>query len=235
MGEAYIGDNRKAVTRIKLYDMSVSQIKTQEKDGYQALQIKANGKSHEIPMIEGVKVGDTIKALDGIETGTTFNVQGTTKGKGFAGVVKRHGFAGGFKTHGQSDRHRAPGSIGQGTTPGRVHKGKKMAGRMGGVTHTVKNAVLVAFDGNDVYLTGPVPGNDGGTIKLIMTGKTELDKLTFLTGGIPENKAEENNSIEEEVKPSETPEKVSEKEETKDSTQEETKEEMVKEEVKNEN
>ncbi len=87
------------------------------------------------------------------------DVTGTSKGKGWAGGVKRHGFHGGPKTHGQSDRHRAPGSIGQGTTPGRVYRGKKMAGRMGTDTVTVKNLEVISITDDGVLLIkGLVPG-----------------------------------------------------------------------------
>src|SRR3970040_834853 len=89
------------------------------------------------------KVGDVITLSDIFKKGDEIAVTGTSKGKGFAGVVKRWKCAGGPRTHGQSDRLRAPGSIGQGTTPGRVYKGKKMAGRMGQDTVTIKNLVVV--------------------------------------------------------------------------------------------
>ncbi|OGM33391.1 50S ribosomal protein L3 [Candidatus Woesebacteria bacterium RIFCSPHIGHO2_01_FULL_44_21] len=106
------------------------------------------------------KVGDTIKVSDIFSAGDVVRVTGVSKGKGFAGGVKRWHFAGGPKTHGQSDRLRAPGSIGQGTDPGRVWKGKKMAGRMGGDTVSIKNIKVVAVDAekNELHLSGPVPG-----------------------------------------------------------------------------
>jgi len=98
--------------------------------------------------------------------GDRIRVTGTSKGKGFAGVVKRHGFRGGPRTHGQSDRERAPGSIGMTTTPGRVFKGKKMAGRMGTDTVTVKNLTVVAVDPEAQTLTikGLVPGGKNGLL-----------------------------------------------------------------------
>lgn len=117
--------------------------------------------------------------------GAVISVQGVGKGKGFQGVVKRHGFAGGFKTHGQSDRHRAPGSIGQGTTPGRVHKGKKMAGRMGGSTRTVKHSLVVQQVDNQVWVTGPVPGSRGTLLTLTVTGQQDVPQLEFISGGLP--------------------------------------------------
>lgn len=91
-------------------------------------------------------------------------VTGISKGKGFAGVVKRHRFAGGPRTHGQSDRERAPGSIGASTTPGRVMKGKRMAGRMGGDTVTVKNLKVIEATETELIVKGLVPGAKQGLL-----------------------------------------------------------------------
>jgi 50S ribosomal protein uL3 len=135
-----------------------------------------------------IALSQEVKALP--QPGTILKIQGTTKGKGFAGVVKRWGFGGGFKTHGQSDRWRAPGSIGQGTTPGRVHKGKKMPGRMGGTTHTVKNSLVVAVKDHFIWVTGPVPGNTGSSLTLTQTGQKDAPTLSFLTGGLPQQPEE---------------------------------------------
>jgi len=110
--------------------------------------------------------------------GEVLAIQGTSKGKGFAGVVKRYGFAGGPRTHGQSDRHRAPGSIGQGTTPGRVRRNKKMAGRMGGDTKSVKQALVVAVTGTNIFVTGPVPGANSGQLTMKVIGSSELVSVT---------------------------------------------------------
>lgn len=197
MGEAYIGDTRRGVTKIALYPMTVSQIKSAEKDGYSAIQVgfgapkkhtkrKVN-KNREIAFTEDLSVGSVINPKDVISVGTVCDIQGTSKGKGFAGVVKRWNFAGGPRTHGQSDRLRAPGSIGQGTTPGRVHKGKKMAGRMGSDTVTVKKSQVVAFDESTgiIWVTGPVPGSRHSLVKLTVTGKNDGVELSYLTGGLP--------------------------------------------------
>ena len=117
------------------------------------------------------KVGEILKVADVFAVGDTIEVTGTSKGKGFAGGIKRHGFRGGSKTHGQSDRHRAPGSIGQGTNPGRVWKGKRMAGRMGNETVTIKNLKVVGLnnDKNELWISGPVPGSFG---KLLIVKRT---------------------------------------------------------------
>lgn len=201
MGEAYIGHTRVAVTKIALMPMTVSQLKTVEKDGYASAQVafdtpnkksnkallghlkpsKAVAKRMKEVHVEGLEIGAVISPADHISVGTIVNIQGTSKGKGFAGVMKRWNFAGGPRTHGQSDRGRAPGSIGQGTTPGRVHKGKKMAGRMGSDTKTVKNAVVVYFDpsSNIAWVTGPVPGTVSGIVRLTTMGTKEIESVTY--------------------------------------------------------
>ncbi|MEK7065390.1 MAG: 50S ribosomal protein L3 [Patescibacteria group bacterium] len=114
----------------------------------------------------GCKIGDTITVGDVFAPGDPVRVTGTSKGKGFAGVVKRHHFAGGPRTHGQSDRERAPGSIGQTTTPGRVYRGKRMAGRMGTDTVTVRGLKVIAVDpqNNTVTIKGLVPGGRKGLL-----------------------------------------------------------------------
>jgi large subunit ribosomal protein L3 len=93
-------------------------------------------------------------------------VTATSKGKGFQGVVKRHAFKGGSKTHGQSDRQRAPGSIGMSTTPGRVFKGKRMAGRMGNDTVTIKGLSVMETTATGLVLKGLVPGAIGGLVRI---------------------------------------------------------------------
>lgn len=202
MGEAYLGDTRRGVTKISLYPMTVSQIKSEEIDGYTALQVGFGapkkhtrrkvglpaqaGKNREIAFAEGLAVGSVINPNDVVSVGSVCNIQGTSKGKGFAGVVKRWNFAGGPRTHGQSDRLRAPGSIGQGTTPGRVHKGKKMPGRMGSDTVTMKNSLVIAVnDDNTIWVTGPVPGARHSLIKLTVMDQKDLGVLTYISGGLP--------------------------------------------------
>lgn len=115
-----------------------------------------------------LKVGDTIKAEEVLQNGDLIDVTGTSRGKGFTGVVKRHHFKGGPRTHGQSDRERAPGSIGQTTTPGRVYKGKRMAGRSGGETITVKNLKIVNIDSetNRLIIKGLIPGVANSVISI---------------------------------------------------------------------
>lgn len=111
-------------------------------------------------------VGEELKPTAIFKIGDKVNISGTTKGKGFQGVVKRHGFAGGPKTHGQSDRHRAPGSIGGTTTPGRVYKGKRMAGRMGGIRNTVKNLEIMEVKDSGILVGGVIPGSKGSIVEV---------------------------------------------------------------------
>lgn len=124
----------------------------------QKLRFLRSMRVHTVP--EGWIVGKELAISDVFAVGDVIRVTGVSKGKGFAGVVKRHGFAGGPKTHGQSDRERAPGSIGATTTPGRVFKGKRMAGRMGSDTVTVKGLQVVAIDepNHMLIVKGLVPG-----------------------------------------------------------------------------
>lgn len=100
------------------------------------------------------------------KAGDLVQIEGISKGKGFAGGVKRYHFRGGPKTHGQSDRHRAPGSVGSTTTPGRVFKGLRMAGHMGARKVTACNLEVVDVDQakNIVLLKGAVPGAKGGIL-----------------------------------------------------------------------
>ncbi|MEE9262716.1 MAG: 50S ribosomal protein L3 [Dehalococcoidia bacterium] len=184
----YIYDDGRMVpvTVIEMGPCTITQLRTQEKDGYEKVQLgfqtvkKANSpkKGHlkntglfrylrEVPAdtLEGLEVGQQI-GPDLFESGEYVTLVGTSKGRGFQGTVKRHGFHGGSRTHGQSDRLRAPGSIGMGTTPGRVFKGKKMSGHMGNVRVTVKNLEVVDVDQerNLLMVKGGVPGAPQGLV-----------------------------------------------------------------------
>lgn len=175
------------VTVLEVGPCVVTQVKTMDRDGYEALQLgfgernhpngpqrghlKASGASSKIlrevktDEVSGYNVGQVIDCTV-FEAGEMVDVSGTSKGKGFAGVMKRHNFRGGPKTHGQSDRHRAPGSIGASATPSRVVKGLKMAGRMGNERVTVQNLTVVRVDQNRnvVLVRGSVPGASGEVI-----------------------------------------------------------------------
>ena len=175
-----------AVTVIQAGPCTVVQVKTSERDGYQAVQIgfdkakrlnkpkqghlKNLGEFRHLREViskdpSGIEEGATID-VSIFEAGEKVDVIGKSKGKGFAGVVKRYHFAGGPKTHGQSDRHRAPGSVGAGTTPGRVTKGFKMAGHMGNERVTSQNLVVMETDPerNLLLLRGAVPGPQNGLV-----------------------------------------------------------------------
>jgi large subunit ribosomal protein L3 len=163
----------------------VTQVRTEEVDGYSALQLGFDDKAEkraskaeqghykkagaspkkkvvEFRDFEGeFKLGDTV-GVDLFVEGEFVDVVGTSKGKGFQGVVKRHGFAGvGQATHGQHNRLRAPGSIGAASTPSKVVKGMRMAGRMGGERVTVQNlrVLKVVPEKNLLVVKGAVPGH----------------------------------------------------------------------------
>ncbi len=161
----------RSITILKADPNVITQIKAADKDGYFALQLglpgKPKGKSgvktwktkRELRFPEGrYQIGDEVKA-DIFKEGDIVDVVGTAKGKGFAGTVKRHGFHRGPMTHGH-DHHRQPGSIGAMGIPN-VHKGKRMAGRMGGNRVTVKNLKVIAVDSknNLLAIMGAVPGS----------------------------------------------------------------------------
>lgn len=135
---------------------------------------------------EILKPGDHVKVEQVLQVGDVVTVQGTTKGRGYAGVVKRHNFKGGPKTHGQSDRWRAPGSIGQRTTPGRVFRGQRMAGHMGVDLKTVAGLTVLYIDPTiqEIWLSGPIPGSMNGTVTISKTGKTNPIELDIKASGL---------------------------------------------------
>lgn len=177
------------VTVIEVTPNRVSQLKTVESDGYNAIQliagekkasrvnkalsghyakakVEAGSKCREVRVDPaGYELGSSI-SVDIFEAGQVVDVSGVSKGKGFAGVLKRYNFAGKDATHGNSINHRTPGSIGQNQTPGRVFKGKKMAGHMGSVNHTTQNLMIVRVDAerNLLLVKGAVPGARGSSV-----------------------------------------------------------------------
>lgn len=114
-----------------------------------------------------IYIGDIVRSDLLFKINDSVQITGTSKGKGFMGVVRRHNFKGGPRTHGQSDRERAPGSIGQSTTPGRVYKGKKMAGRMGSETVTIKNMKVMSVNENELIVKGMAPGTKKSLLTVI--------------------------------------------------------------------
>jgi len=178
----------------------VTQIKTRERDGYEAIQLGFDAKRERLmtqPLkghfakagvkpvrlvrefrgngMAEVQPGQEIKVEAVFAKGDFVKVVGTSKGRGFQGVVKRHHFGGGFRTHGQSDRERAPGSIGSSSYPSRVFKGQRMAGRMGGERVTVSNLKVVGViaDSNLLLIRGSVPGAINGYLEIhkVMTNQ----------------------------------------------------------------
>ncbi len=180
------------VTVIKAGPCFVTQIKTQEKDGYDAVQLgfedvreknvtkPRNGhfqKASVSPkrIIREFKpfAGDEVKlgaevTVDIFTEGEKVTVSGTSIGRGFAGVMKRHNFAGAQMTHGQSDRQRSPGSIGQSSWPSKVFKGMRMAGRMGNDRVTISGLSVVKIDTekNLLFVKGSVPGSKNGFLEI---------------------------------------------------------------------
>ena len=182
------------VTAVEVGPCVVTQVKTDARDGYEAVQIgflaasklnqaeaghqaRSGGKfSHlqefSVDDLAEFEVGQELKA-DIFEIGESIKVIGTSKGKGFSGVVRRWNFAGGPKTHGQTSRHRSSGSIGAGTSPGRVWPGQKMAGHYGVDTKTIKGLRVVAadVDKNVVLVRGSIPGAKNGIVRIERQGK----------------------------------------------------------------
>ena len=179
------------VTAIEVGPCTVTQVKTADQDGYTAVQLgfqdvkeskltkpelgkftkaklqpKKYLREFRLDSVEGIKVGDELKA-DVFQAGDKVDIQGTSKGKGFQGVIKRHGQSRGPMGHG-SMYHRRPGSMGPTSTPGRVFKGKKLPGHMGHVTVTIQNldVVKVDMDKNVILVKGSVPGAKGAILKI---------------------------------------------------------------------
>lgn len=186
-----VNGNYVACTVIEAGPCVVTQVKTTESDGYNALQLAFGEakekntskalKGHFAKADAGVKakvaefrsstmdksLGDTVSIDDVFAEGDNVAVVGTSKGKGFQGVVKRHGFAGvGQATHGQHNRLRAPGSIGAASYPAKVFKGMRMAGRMGGDRVKTKNLKVVKLfpEQNLILIKGAVPGHKGSYV-----------------------------------------------------------------------
>ncbi|SNY51988.1 50S ribosomal protein L3 [Paractinoplanes atraurantiacus] len=192
LGMTQVWDNNKVVpvTVVQAGPCVVTQVRTNEKDGYTAVQLaygaidprkvnKPEGghfakagvspRRHVVEMrtsdADAYELGQEV-TVETFPVGTPIDVTGKTKGKGYAGVMKRHGFHGLKASHGVERKHRSPGSIGACATPGRVFKGVRMAGRMGSQRFTVQNLTVQAVDteNNLILVKGAVPGPKGALI-----------------------------------------------------------------------
>ncbi|MCW9709220.1 50S ribosomal protein L3 [Fodinibius salsisoli] len=183
-----------AVTVIEVEPCVITQIKTEESDGYEAVQLAAfdkKAKNVSKPLLghfekagaspkhyvkefrnfipEDQEVGDELNVEDIFEIGSSVDVVGVSKGKGFTGVVKRYNFSGvGEATHGQHNRQRHPGSIGQASDPARVFPGIKMAGRSGNERTKIKNLTVAKIfaESNLMMVTGSIPGPNGRFVEI---------------------------------------------------------------------
>jgi large subunit ribosomal protein L3 len=181
------------VTVISAGPCSVTQVKTVEKDGYEALQLAYDElkkeKYHKKPMVghyakaslkphrhlreftpdsgSEANVGDVV-TVEMFTEGEVVQISGRSKGRGFQGAMKRHNYSGANKTHGQSDRWRAPGSLGQSSYPSRVFKGLGMAGRMGNKRETRSSSTIVRIDAekNLLFVKGSVPGGPQSLVEI---------------------------------------------------------------------
>ncbi|MCP5242132.1 MAG: 50S ribosomal protein L3 [Burkholderiales bacterium] len=181
------------VTVIDVSHNRVTQIKSQEKDGYSAAQLvfgkkrairvnkplaghysKAGAEAGEIikefrvnsdEALGELKIGATIE-IDIFQEGQKVDVSGITIGKGYAGTIKRHNFSANRTTHGNSKAHRKPGSIGMAQDPGRIFPGKRMSGQMGSVKKTIQNLEIIRIDKdkNLLLIKGSLPGSKGGKV-----------------------------------------------------------------------
>lgn len=184
--------NAVPVTVLEIAPNRISQVKTVDTDGYEAIQLSVGEKkASRVTKAQaghfaksGVPAGKQVREsrvdtvaeyeLGGeltvavFEAGQYVDVSGVSKGKGFAGTIKRHNFAGKDATHGNSISHRTPGSIGQNQTPGRVFPGKKMSGQMGAVNTTIQHLEIVRVDSerNLLLVKGAVPGATGSDISV---------------------------------------------------------------------
>jgi large subunit ribosomal protein L3 len=180
-----------AVSVLAIEPNTVTRLRTDERDGYTAVQLGTEparkkltrpeaGQLKDLPKdgqslatlrefrvdsVDGFEIGQKLAIADVFAEGDLVDVTGVSKGKGFAGQIKRHNFHRGPKTHG-SDHHREPGSIGPGTTPGRVYRGLKMAGHMGDERATIKKLRVVRADPdrNLLLVRGSLPGARGSLI-----------------------------------------------------------------------
>jgi large subunit ribosomal protein L3 len=190
MTQKWVDDKIVPVTVLRVDPMRIVQIKTNERDGYTALQVTYGRRDAKklnkpesghfqkagvapgtrllelrVDSVDGFEVGQEL-TVEQIEAGSRVDVTATSRGKGFAGTMKRHNFSGQGASHGNHKHHRAPGAIGSCAFPGRVFKGLRMAGHMGNQQVTTLNLEVVDADPerNVLVLKGSVPGPNGGVV-----------------------------------------------------------------------
>ena len=188
------------VTYLKVEPNTVVRLKTEEKDGYNAVVLGvgakqwksrkgkentnyAKQKEWKVESAEGLKAGDSL-TVELLPKDTTVTITGVSKGRGFQGVIKRHGFSRGPETHG-SHHHRRPGSVGMCEFPGRILKGKKMPGRMGNDQVTLRDRSILVCDAEEgvVAVKGPVPGPNGAAVFVTVESWPEDFDVMSLFGG----------------------------------------------------
>jgi len=234
MTRVFTDDGRSVpVTIVQANPNLINRIKTEETDGYNAIQVltgqstknpkkpdagqiksnpneKLSHKLHEFRLnaneLEQVDTGKEI-TVDFFEKGELVDVSGNSIGKGYAGVIKRHNFKTQDATHGNSLAHRAPGSIGQNQTPGRVFKGKKMAGRMGNVKKTMQNLEVIDIDieRNLIFIKGSIAGHDNSFVVITPSIKSKQKERDIFKTPIEET-PEVEAQTEEAPQTEETPE-----------------------------
>lgn len=215
-------------TILEVGPCTVAQIKSQETDGYSAIQIGYDKKKNLSKALRGhlkdlenfrwlrefdnsanqnLKRGDEI-TLENFNVGDLIAVIGTSKGKGFQGVVRRHGFHGHPSTHGHKDQLRMPGSIGSKRT-GSVAKGKRMAGHMGAEQITVKNLEIIKIDLDKklIYVKGAVPGRRGSLVEIVGEGELKIKNQQQAINN-EQNQNNNETQIIENIEKAETPETV---------------------------
>jgi large subunit ribosomal protein L3 len=192
MTQKWVDDKIVPVTVIRVEPMRVVQIKTNERDGYTALQVTYGHRDAKklnkpaaghyakagvqpgkrlvelrLDSVDGFEVGQEI-TVEALEAGSRVDVTGTSRGKGFAGTMKRHNFSGQDASHGNHKNHRTPGSVGSCSFPGRVFKGLRMSGHMGHEQVTTLNLEVVEADAerNVLLIKGSVPGPNGGLVSV---------------------------------------------------------------------
>lgn len=203
MTQKWVNDKVVPVTVIRVDPLRVVQIKTADRDGYNALQVTYGHRDAKklnkpeaghfakagvqpgkrlvelrLDSVDGFEIGQEI-TVDVLPAGTLVDVTGVSRGKGFAGGMKRHNFKGQGASHGNHRKHRAPGSIGQCSFPGRVFKGLRMAGHLGHEQVTTLNLEVVDADveRNVLLVKGSVPGPNGGLVSVRSAAKVAIKNV----------------------------------------------------------